>query len=288
MSVSVDQDAQLKDRVEELEKANQALQNQLELANNELAHKTAILTQTSNELSDLQKQYKQVLQKLVEMTQRLGDDLTSESERLYREQLKEQSICIATLQDRFWKADHLNRLYKVHGYRYEKERCTCKRDYQEDAEVERLRRENAKWMNFGAQVAGNLCGTEQYGATGGNLRRVIMKKLEEREVTNDNEYEKLKREYERSQAYVRDVQAQIDRISQENKKLRRRSEVSDVEVPRERPRSQPHPMKGLHDHVEKLTRVTRKIKNDYRDLCACGDDCSNYSIESLSEMNHSV
>ena len=310
MSVSVDQDAPLRERVAELEKANQVLANQLELANNELAHKSAILTQTSSELSELQTQYKQVLQKLVEMTQRLGDDLTSEAERLYREQLKEQSICIATLQDRFWQADHLNRLYRVHGYRYDRERCTCRRTADEQSEIEKLRRENAKWMSFGNKVA-SIIGGPTYGtATPGQLRRAILRKFDADEVTNDREHQTLKQKYEESQEYLREVQARIDRMARENRRLRARNdtpETSESETSSAAPNppratdvhcnirhdhkfktdSRGRVMKGLHDHVVKLTRVTRKIKDDYRDLCG-HDDCSNYSIESLAEMNHSL
>jgi chromosome segregation ATPase len=69
MSSAADQFARAMMKISELEKVNQALQNQIELFTNELSHKTFVLAQTNAELSDLQTQYKQVLQKLVELRQ---------------------------------------------------------------------------------------------------------------------------------------------------------------------------------------------------------------------------
>jgi uncharacterized protein YaaN involved in tellurite resistance len=93
--------ARTRTRISELEKANQTLQNQIELVNNKLSHRTSILAQTNAELSDLQTQYKEVLQKLVELSQRpTASDFSATEERLYRSQLKEQSICISALQGR--------------------------------------------------------------------------------------------------------------------------------------------------------------------------------------------
>jgi len=95
----------LRRSVAELEQKNQSLRSELELAHNELAHKSAILVQTSTELADLQTQYKQVLQKLVEVSQRPETGtLEPAEERFYRTQLREQSACIAALEDRVWRA----------------------------------------------------------------------------------------------------------------------------------------------------------------------------------------
>jgi chromosome segregation ATPase len=124
MSIGADQLSQARLRIGELEKANQSLQHQLELVNNELQHKNAILTQTNSELTEMQAQYKQVLQKLAEMSQRpSAQELTSQEESLLRSQLREQSVCIGALQNRVWQAEHQNRMYRSQGLKSVIGRC---------------------------------------------------------------------------------------------------------------------------------------------------------------------
>jgi chromosome segregation ATPase len=89
MSSAADEFARSRTKTSELEKANQALQNQTELVKKEFSHKTSILEQKNTELSDLQTQYKQVLQKLVQLSQRpTAADLSSAEKGLYHLQFK--------------------------------------------------------------------------------------------------------------------------------------------------------------------------------------------------------
>lgn len=265
-------DSQLKQTIAELERKNQELQNAVELARNELSHKTAILSQTSTELSELQTQYKQVLQKLVDMSQRSGSDLTSEEERIYRAQLYEQSMCIATLEDRVWKSEHSNRLYKVHGYKYPKEACSCNKMSDLRREIEMLKKENRKWSEFGSTVCSIVGIPDDYTMSGGDVRRSILRKLEKHDQVSDAEYSKLKKKYDRSQEYIREIQARLDRMTRARDV--EYSESSSVCGCR-------GALRGFGENVARLNNITKQIKGDYRHLASRAD----YSIESLSELN---
>lgn len=99
--------ANLRTKIAEIEKENMKLQNQVEILNNELSQKNAILNQTNKELTELQTQYRQSLDKIVELSTKSSDRvLTPEEERVYRNQLSEQASCIAALQDRLWESEN--------------------------------------------------------------------------------------------------------------------------------------------------------------------------------------
>ncbi|KAK8897265.1 hypothetical protein M9Y10_015204 [Tritrichomonas musculus] len=103
-------------KISDMEKENLELRNQIEILNNELSQKTNILTQTNSELSDLQKQYKQALEKIVELSKKTsGRGLSPEEERVYRLQLAEQASCISTLQDRLWESENQRRFSACHN-----------------------------------------------------------------------------------------------------------------------------------------------------------------------------
>ncbi|OHT17122.1 hypothetical protein TRFO_12645 [Tritrichomonas foetus] len=116
--------AEMRLKIADLEKENLSLQNQVEILNNELSQKNMILKKTNSELSELQTQYKQALDKIVELSHKSGEKhMTSEEERIYRSQLAEQSVCISTLQDRLWDAEHQKKLAMLNSsdsYQYDR------------------------------------------------------------------------------------------------------------------------------------------------------------------------
>ena len=110
--------AEMRLKIADMEKEILSYRNQIEILNNELSQKNDILEKTNSELSELQKQYKQALDKIVELSQRSKEKyLTSEEERIYRAQLSEQSVCIATLQDRLWESEKLRKETIIQGGR---------------------------------------------------------------------------------------------------------------------------------------------------------------------------
>lgn len=199
--------------IAELERKNQILQNEIELARSEAAHKTSILAQTSAELSELQGQYKQLLQKLSTMGQKTVP-MTSDEERLYREQLFEQSACIATLENRVWKSDHLSRMYKVHGYKYDKSRCTCNKVTDMRSEISRLRKENQDWEDFAVRVGSHVSVSDSDCRKPDILMRAIVQKIENEAQPQQSCYcDKPQHSHDRAQQYIHEVQNRLDRMT---------------------------------------------------------------------------
>jgi hypothetical protein len=89
----------------------------------------------------MQVQYKQVLQKLAEMSPRRSvQPLTSQEEALLRSQIREQSICISALQNRVWRVEHQIRMYRSQGLKSAIGRCQYCGTRGDSGQICRLRR----------------------------------------------------------------------------------------------------------------------------------------------------
>ena len=93
----------LTNKIAALEKENQKLNNQVALLKSELEHKTTILAQTNQELTESQSQYKQLLAKMVELSQKPTtipqSDIDPQEVQSLQMQLREQQLAISALQD---------------------------------------------------------------------------------------------------------------------------------------------------------------------------------------------
>jgi septal ring factor EnvC (AmiA/AmiB activator) len=270
--MSVELSPKARAKLASLEKANQALQNQIELLETELSHKTEILGKVERDKSDLQTQYKEVLQKLVEMSEKTpGNGLTFEDERYYRTQLKEQSLCIATLENRLWEAEHQNRIFRVHGHK-----CSSGKSSE-------LEKENEQWRLFARQVYGLISSRfddyEHFFDAPPDAQRTIALDLlrdyvqgQRRSDHRQTNHEMHRGKSEKSHHFHTQHELQIDQSS----KLARKEKLDCSEA--------------FESRLQALTRVAKDLKGDYHRLLqdhGKGDAWSSCSIESLSELNHS-
>lgn len=116
MSKEIPDLSEMRSKISDLEKENLTLHSQIELLNNELSNKTTVLNQTNSELTELQKQYRESLDKIVELSKKTSNrNLSPEEERIYRLQLAEQASCISTLQDRLWESENQRRQAIIYG-----------------------------------------------------------------------------------------------------------------------------------------------------------------------------
>ena len=116
MSKEIPDLSEMRSKISDLEKENLTLHSQIELSNNELSNKTTVLNQTNSELTELQKQYRESLDKIVELSKKTSNrNLSPEEERIYRLQLAEQASCISTLQDRLWESENQRRQAIIYG-----------------------------------------------------------------------------------------------------------------------------------------------------------------------------
>jgi hypothetical protein len=283
MSLSTDPLPQARQRISELEKSNQTLQHQLELANNELSHKNAILSQTNSELTEMQSQYKQVLQKLAELNQRPPpNELTSREEALFRSQLREQSLCISALQNRVWQSEHQNRLYRSQCFAPPTTRCQC---CQTHCILEKrcndLELENQKLRRFAAK-------SYKRSDIENDRRRHAVGVLRENAEMNEK-YDRLKQKYDRASDYLGRIQSKLDRLTQTNEDFKRKEEeqFKRQEYVREivRRKKRRNRSEEMSDELDELSRITKDLRGDYQRIRKrFGRDLS---IEELAELNAS-
>lgn len=203
------------------EKINQELQNKIELLTNELEHKTTILNKTTAELAESQKQYKQVLAKMVDLSQKPAQKaLSSLEEKIYRDQLTEQAMCINTLQNRLWRSEKLGLQRASYPPSTSRSHyCANSNKFSKlQEENERLKRENKHWENFCTHVYDCVTSHTQSTIinpdtddteykrhlTLGLLHKACSNK--ESVYKSDADYERLKQKYESANAFIHEMQ----------------------------------------------------------------------------------
>jgi Asp-tRNA(Asn)/Glu-tRNA(Gln) amidotransferase C subunit len=272
MTATSDSLSQTQTRIAELEKLNQKLQHDLDLAQSELQHKSAILAQTNTELAEMQTQYKEVLQKLTEVSEHPpSKDLPSEQESLFRSQLREQSVCISTLQNRLWKAEHQTRLYRSQEYQTPIGRGL----FGKSGEIEK---ENQKWREFGGKLC-EILAVGKIETDGEEQRNAALAKVEglREGAEAAGDYEKLREKYEKVCDCLAQIQGKLDAMTEGNE--RRREEESRQEEVGERERE------GVPAEIGSLSRIARDLNDDYRRIRGRFD--RNLSIEELADLNGS-
>lgn len=116
MSKEIPDLSEMRSKYSDLQKENLEMHSRLEVLNNELTEKNNILKKTNAEHAELQKLYRDSLDKIVELSKKTSDRrLSPEEERIYRLQLAEQASCISTLQDRLWDSENQRRQAILYG-----------------------------------------------------------------------------------------------------------------------------------------------------------------------------
>ena len=104
-------------RYKELEKHTHEIEYQNNMLRSELNQKAEILSQVTKELSQIQMEYKQAVDKIVELSSMRKEKNFNNFDNIQNEQMKGQVPFIESLHNHGWSSEYQNRLNKYNHYK---------------------------------------------------------------------------------------------------------------------------------------------------------------------------
>lgn len=153
-------------RYKELEKHTHEIEYQNNMLRSELNQKAEILSQVTKELSQIQMEYKQAVDNIVELSSMRKEKNFNNFDNIQNEQMKGQVPFIESLHNHGWSSEYQNRLNKYNHYKqYDYENFREFQNYPKEINdklenkimyyserINQLNKEMKRWKNFAIRV----------------------------------------------------------------------------------------------------------------------------------------
>lgn len=236
----ISQKDNLQRRYYELEKQFQSLENENNLLKYELNQKAEILSKVTKELSQIQIQYKQSVDKIVELSSKKAENNFSLSDQVYQKQLRNQAQVIDSLQNRLWCSDYLNCLENYDRFHVNRNENIQKyidhqnyineKNYQTDKKIKyyenyisQLKKEIKKWKSFAIRIfdisADALDVEPEFPRHDSKIQRQITIELVEQLAKQKADDTQIQRKYQMLQDRYNNLSQYLNRVKFQCNKL---------------------------------------------------------------------